>query len=145
MREFTTAAKSAEQTGELGTEVTMVIDGREVTFLPATEGQIALMLSADILPFQQKISTAINFFFNVLKDGRDVDHFKGRMFDRSDPFGAIEIADIVEGLVEEWTANPTSSPSDSTPSQVSTGGSSTVRPHHVESTPSAFGLTGSAT
>lgn len=146
MREFTTAAAAVENDGDtFGKDVTIKIDGREVRFLPATEGQLAMVLSTDSMPVMQKISVAVNFFFGLIRDGRDSDYFKARLFDRKDPFGAEQISEIVTALIEEWTGNPTQSSSDSTGSQDSTGDSSTESAPQVESTPSAFGLTASAT
>lgn len=148
MREFTTAAEVvAGEPGnaELGQEITMKIDGKEVTFLPVSEGALALILASAAQPLAEKIATAVNFFFTSLKDQRDVDFFKERMWNRADSFGPHTMAEIVEGLAEEWTANPTQSPSDSTGSQASTGGSSTESTQGGASTSSAFGLTDSAT
>ena len=146
MREFSTAAAAVETDGDtFGKDVTIKIDGREVRFLPATEGQLAMVLSTDAMPVMQKISVAVNFFFGLIRDGRDVDYFKSRLFDRKDPFGAEAISEIVSALIEEWTGNPTQASSDSTESQDDTGESSTESVRQPESTPSAFGLTGSAT
>lgn len=146
MREFSTAAAAVETDGDtFGKDVTIKIDGREVRFLPATEGQLAMVLSTDAMPVMQKISVAINFFFGLIRDGRDADYFKSRLFDRADPFGAESISEIVTALIEEWTGNPTQSSSDSTPSQDDIGAVSTPSAPLQVSTPSAFGLTGSAT
>jgi hypothetical protein len=146
MREFTTAAEAVETTGDtFGKEVTIKIDGREVRFLPATEGQLAMVIGSDAVPLMQKISTAINFFFGLVRDGRDADYFKQRLFDRADPFGAEQITAIVEALIEEWTGNPTQSSSDSTGSQDDTGAPSTPSAPQPGSTLSPSDLTGSAT
>jgi hypothetical protein len=150
MREFLVAAEAEQDEGEIGPEITVGIqekDGtmKQVTFLPITEGQLALVLASDVQGMAQKISTAINLFFNLLKDMRDIDHYRARMYDRTDKFGSANIAEVIEGLVEEWTANPTSSPSDSTSSQGSTGSSSTAKPRRAGRTHSAFGQTDSAT
>lgn len=138
MREFTTAAKAVIDDGDtFGHEITTKVDDYEVTFMPCTEGQLAMLLGTDGVPINEKIATAINFFFGVLKDARSVDHFKQRLWDRSDPFGPSEVSEIVQDLIEEWSANPTQSSSDSTGSPPSTGASSTAKRRHAASTPSS--------
>ena len=146
MKEFTTAAKAVIDEGDtFGHEITTKVDGYEVTFMPCTEGQMAMLLGTDGVPIHEKIATAINFFFGVLKDARDVDHFKQRLWDRSDPFGPGDVSEIVQELIEEWSGNPTQSSSDSTGSQPSTGASSTGSTPDGASTRSAFGPMHSAT
>lgn len=51
----------------------------------------------------------------------------GRLMDRSDPLGAGTLADVMKGLVEKWSGNPTGLPSDYLPPQKPTGGRSTGR------------------
>ena len=127
MREFVTAAKAVQDDGDtFGRDTMMKVDGREVWFMPATEGQMALLLSTDMLPTTDRISIGVNLFFGLLRDDRDSDHFRGRMFDRKDPFGAGEIAEIVQALIEEWSGDPTQESSDSTGSPPPTGESSTA-------------------
>lgn len=138
MREFVTAAKAVGDEGDtFGHDTEIKIDGRTVRFLPATEGQMALLLSTDMLPTTDRISIGVNLFFNLLRDDTDSDYFRARMFDRKDPFGAGEIAEIVQSLIEEWSGDPTQESSDSTPSPPSTGESSTARAPRKASTPSS--------
>lgn len=146
MREFVTAAKAVETEGDVfGWDTERKIDGRTIKFLPATEGQMAMLLGSDIAPMGERVSTGINFFFGLLRDDRDADYFKGRMFDRTDPFGSGEIAEIVQDLIEEWSSDPTQSSSDSTSSPPSTGESSTASSLHAVSTPSSSDQTVSVT
>ena len=138
MREFVTAAKAVETEGDtFGRDTTVKIDGRDIRFLPATEGQMAMLLSTDMLPTTDRISIGVNLFFNLLRDDTDSDYFRQRMFDRKDPFGAGEIAEIVQGLIEEWSGDPTQESSDSTPSPPSTGASSTAPARRKASTRSS--------
>jgi hypothetical protein len=138
MREFVTAAKAVEDEGDtFGRDTTIKIDGRDIRFLPATEGQMALLLSTDMLPTTDRISIGVNLFFNLLRDDTDSDYFRARMFDRKDPFGSGEIAEIVQGLIEEWSGDPTQESSDSTPSPPPTGASSTARAPRKGSTRSS--------
>lgn len=138
MREFVTAAKAVQDEGDtFGRDTDMSIDGRTVRFLPATEGQMALLLSTDMLPTTDRISIGVNLFFNLLRDDTDSDYFRQRMFDRKDPFGAGEIAEIVQALIEEWSGDPTQESSDSTSSPPPTGASSTARAPRKASTRSS--------
>jgi hypothetical protein len=151
-KEFNTSARAAVKSGdgEGAQPVTIMHDGREVTFNGATEGQISLILAAlsDTSGTLNGISTVINFFFSLLDsdqlegDGEDdeddlarvraqldsdVRYFKLRLLDPHDPFDGGDICDIVLYLIEEWTARPTRKPSDFMPSQKSGGQKSTGR------------------
>lgn len=116
MREFKTAAITADTkaSNSFGKEVTFNIDGREVRFLPATEAQIALMVSAMMSEVDGQVATIINFFFSLLADKSDEMYFRRRLFDRNDGFNSESIASIAEALLEEWSGNPTQESSDST-------------------------------
>lgn len=146
MREFVTAAKAVADEGDtFGWDTERKIDGRTIRFLPATEGQMAMLLGSDIVPMSERVSTGINFFFGLLRDDRDAEYIKGRMFDRTDPFGSGEIAEIVQDLIEEWSSDPTQSSSGSTQSPPATGESSTASSLHAVSTPSSSDQTASVT
>jgi hypothetical protein len=146
MREFITAAESAGDDGDtFGHDLTIKVDGREVEIMPAAEGALAMLLASDAVPIQQKVSASINFFFSILRDSRDEDYFKQRLFDRADRFGGSQIAELVQGIIEEWTGDPTQLSSDSTGSLDSTGGSSTGSAPVKASTRSSSRRTASAT
>lgn len=134
VKQFTTAAKAAEHDPEavLGAPITIEMDGREVTFQGATQGQLAVLFAgaSDTTSKTQNIASTINFFFSLVEDEDDVRYFKVRLLDRKDAFDADDVADIVMHLVEEWTANPTKQPSDFMPSQKSDGPKSTARQPH---------------
>lgn len=146
MREFITAAAAAGDEGDtFGHEITIQVDDREVRILPAAEGALAMLLASDAVPLQEKVSASINFFFSILAERADEDHFKLRLYDRDDPFGGSMIAELVEGIIEEWTGDPTQSSSDSTGSLDSTGASSTASAQPKASTRSSSRRTASAT
>lgn len=151
-KEFNTAARKAlaSTDAELPQPVTVTVDSREVTFQPATEGQIALILAAlsDTSGTLNGIATVINFFFSLLdptklevQDGEDdsgladamskldsdIRYFKLRLLDGNDPFDGGDVIDIVSYLIEEWTAHPTKQPSDFMPSHKNGGRKSTAR------------------
>jgi len=129
LKEFTTSARAAEE-ARIGLPVTVKVDDREITFSPATESEMAMLLAASSPTGNtvEAIADTINFFFALVEDEDQHSYLRGRLFDRGDPFDVSDIADIVVYLVEEWTARPTSSPSDSTPSRRSAGRRSTARP-----------------
>lgn len=146
MREFITAAEAAGENGEdFGSDITIKVDGRDVRIMPVNEGALAMLLASDSMPVHQKVSAAINFFFSILRDGHDEDYFKQRLFDRRDPFGGAQVAEIVEAVIEEWTGDPTQSSTDSTGSPPSTGESSTASAPRKGSTRSSSHRTASAT
>jgi hypothetical protein len=158
VREFSTAARVAvvRDEGDRPLPVTIKVDDREVTFQPATEGQIALILAAlsDTSGALNGIATVINFFFSLLDPDRldvddeedddfqavvrrlddDVRYFKLRLLDSKDPFDGGDIVDIVVHLIEEWTGNPTKQPSDFMQSQKSGGQKSTAKRRSTAST-----------
>jgi hypothetical protein len=159
VREFNTAARTAvvRDDGDQPLPVTVKVDGREVTFQPATEGQIALILAAlsDTSGTLNGIATIINFFFSLLDPSKlesededddealervraqldsDVRYFKLRLLDHDDPFDGGDICDIVIHLIEQWTGNPTKKPSDFMQSQKHGGPRSTAKRRSTAST-----------
>lgn len=53
------------------------------------------------------------------------DRLYNRLMDRSDPLGPHTLVDVMLGLVEEWSGNPTGSPQDFLPGRKRTGATST--------------------
>lgn len=146
MREFLTSAEAAGDDGDdFGKDVEIKIDDRVVKIMPVNEGALAMLLASDAAPLHQKISANLNFFFSILRDGRDVDYFKSRLYDRVDSFGTDTVVDIVEAVLEEWSGDPTQSSSDSTGSPDSTGATSTESAPRKASTRSSSRRTASAT
>jgi len=137
IKSFTTSGKSVEQNeAPIGQPVKVDMDGREVIFLPPTTGQWAVTMAggSDTSSPADMVATQINFFFSML-EADDVSYFKHRLFDREDPFDVDNIAEIIEHLLEEWSARPTKQPSDFLPSQRSAGKRSTAARQHMASTP----------
>lgn len=48
-----------------------------------------------------------------------------RLFDGDDRFGSVTLVEVMQKLVQQWSANPTGSPADSSSSRRTTGGRST--------------------
>lgn len=133
LKEFVTAAQSTDGNEVLGTPLRIKVDGRKVGFLPATQGQIAILLAgtSDSADTGDMVASSINFFFALLENRSDVSYFKKRLLDRADPFEADQISEIVAYLVEEWSARPTKAPSDYMQSQ-SSGGQRSTGPQDYE-------------
>ena len=128
MKQFQTAVQAnvEAKTGETLPDVQIEHDGRVITFVGPTTSELALIMSTDLASIGVQVSTTLNFFFGLIKDVRDVDYFRRRLFDRTDSFSADGIVDILMYLVEEWSARPTQQPSDSSPQQQPTGSTSTA-------------------
>lgn len=139
IKQFRTAAKAQVDNEEAtGEPLEVDIDGRAVTLLPPTAGQLGLALTgnSDMASTPENIASSINLFFGILED-HDAKFFRRRLFDRADPFDIDQIAAILEYAMEEWYGRPTKQPSDFLPSQHSTGKKSTAKRHRqVASTPS---------
>lgn len=131
MREFTTAVGRVEGHQLPGKPITFRHDGREVTFNRPTETQIALLATAvgGYGGDMAGTTTIIAMFFEMAED-QTARYFRGRLFDRTDPFDLVGdggLLDILTSLMEEWTGNPTQSPPASTSAQRPTGGRSTAK------------------
>lgn len=130
MREFTTAARRAAPSAIEGAEpIEFNLDGDVFTAYPPSPGQLALLISAqaDSREVTESIAAVIDFLNGILdEDAQAV--FRRRLLDREDPFDFDSVNEIVEGLIEEWSARPTQPSSDS-PSLPKTAGSrSTAKP-----------------
>lgn len=119
MREFTTAAKAVEDpTGA----VKFILDGRELTAYPPTDGQLAIFMASmgRHTGDNTKVAGAIDFFLEVLDDDSHA-YMAERMLDRRRPFDLDLVIEIMRYLVEEWSGRPTQPLSVSTQSQESGG------------------------
>lgn len=67
-----------------------------------------------------KLAGVIDFMVEVLDDEGQA-YITNRLMDRKDPFGLEELEQIMEWMIEEWTARPTERPSGSTRSASSVG------------------------
>jgi hypothetical protein len=136
LREFTTAARRAAPTAFDGAQpITFKIDGDEFTAYPPTPGQMAMLVSAQAEGRDVTTSMAaiIDFIDGLLdEDGREM--YRRRLLDRDDPFDFDTVNEIMEGLMEEWSARPTKSPSDYASSRKSGGSRSTAKRRSPAST-----------
>lgn len=129
MKEFTTAARRSAPTAIDGAEpITFTVDGEEYTAYPPTPGQLALLISAQAKNREpeESIASIIDFLDGILDENAQA-MFRKRILDREDPFDFDTVETIMEGLIEEWSARPTSSPSASSSSPANGGRKSTAR------------------
>lgn len=126
MLEFTTAVKDAEV--EEGEEdvIEYDLDGVLMTAYRPTGGQFAMLMAMTTKYSSDQEATAglITMFVNI-HDEEGQSHLANRLFDRKDPFDIEDVDRILKALIEDWSARPTESPSDSASSPPSTGQKST--------------------
>lgn len=136
MKEFTTAARRTAPTAIEGAEpITFSVDGIEYMAYPPSPGQLALLISAQAKNREpeESIAAIIDFLDGILDENAQAD-FRRRLLDRDDPFDFDNVETIMEGLIEEWSARPTKSPSASSSSPANGGRKSTARRRSAPST-----------
>lgn len=130
MKEFVTAAEEVvdEEEGLDSGVLEFAIDGFEVKAYKPGSGQFALLMASTgrHSNVAEKTAGAINFFMSVLDD-EAYNHVVSRLLDRKDPFGIEQVSEIMEWMIEEWSARPTQSSSGSSPSRKPAGRKSTPR------------------
>jgi hypothetical protein len=126
IKEFVTALRAAEEPDEEHVEFT--IDGHVLKCYRPSPAQLAYAMSAvgRRRETSEKVAGIIDFFVEVL-DEESQAYVENRLLNRKDPFGLDEVEQVLEWMVEEWTARPTEPPSGSTRSR-SNGGRKSTRP-----------------
>jgi hypothetical protein len=133
MKEFTTAVEEHEYNDKDVLE--LAIDGHELFANRPTDGQIALTM-ASMGRFSDdttRMAAIIDFFVSVFDDESHT-YIVERLMSREDPLDLLTIEQMLRWMLEEWTGNPTQSPSVSTPSRGNGGPKS--RPRTTKSTSS---------
>lgn len=145
-KSFALAAEEANGTAEEALPFTMDGDDTQLyAYLPG-EGQMVLLLGvASELSDPGASSAAVMDVFWELLSEDTRRHLRRRLLSRTDPFGLADIMNIIEWLVEESTARPTTPSSASTSSQETTGRRSTGTARQRASTRSTSPRTASAT
>jgi len=115
--------------------IEFMVDGEQYTAYPPTPGQMALLVSAQAKNRDpgESIAAIIDFLDGILDENAQAD-FRKRLLDREDPFDFDNVEQIMEGLIEEWSARPTPSPSASASSQANGGRKSTAKRRSIPST-----------
>ena len=141
MKEFVTAVREENAPAvDIDDEIKFKHDGREVTFLKPSLGQLTIMMNMGRRDLDIKeLGTFVALFFELMDDETQR-HFQTRLMDRKDTFdldGEGGIFEIWETLIEEWSGRPTKKPTDYVAPRRSTGGRSTGTSRAKGSTSSA--------
>ena len=131
MKAFSTAGKHTSDDGFEGAEpLQFEVDGISFTAYPPTSAQFALFMAsqASNRTMADQLAAVIDFFDGMLEE-ESQRLFRDRLLDRDDPFDFVMVQDIMEWLIEEWSANPTQSQPDSVSSPPTTGRRSTAKRH----------------
>lgn len=128
VKKFTTAVKAESgdpEKAEVGSPVTIDLDGRSITFQPCTETEMALLITHTSAEARvvDKIATPLNILFGLMQP-EDYNYLRARLFNRDDDFEATDCLEVIIHLIQEWTGDPTRGQSGSTRSRQSTGRSS---------------------
>lgn len=127
MKEFITAA--IEAAGEDEEFLEFNVDGVLCRAYRPNDGQIAVLMattSAKHLSEAEMVAGVINFFVAVLDDDTH-NYLVTKLLDHKDKFGINEVQEIIQWMIEEWSARPTQSSPGSTPSPPKGGRKSTPR------------------
>lgn len=134
MRQFTTAARRGAAAVRNPVDVTFEFEVREGEFVEMTAhapttGQLALFMAHQL----DAGSGAVRAMFNLLSavlDPRDYRIVEQQLHEGLD---VVVVTEVVQYLIEEWSARPTLPPSDSATSPPTTGSRSTGKPLAVVS------------
>jgi hypothetical protein len=150
MKSFELAAADAAGIDTDRMPFKMAGDDTQLYAYRPTEGQMVLLLGLvdiDETDMQKGVGAAADLM-GVFWESLDEDtagHLRRRMRSRTDRFGMGDVMNIIEWLVEEASARPTTPPSGSTSSPGSTGTRSTASARQKASTRSPSRRTASAT
>lgn len=122
---------SASESVPAGDDQTVMIEDRKITFLAPTTSHIVLMSSIleGAKDEARRASIIINWFFSMLDDPLDRGYFETRLFDHKDPFDLVNITEVIDYLMEQWSARPTQPSSTSSGSPKPGGKKSTGKRH----------------
>jgi hypothetical protein len=149
MKSFELAAAEAAGVDTDRLPFTMAGDDTQLYAYPPSEGQMVLLLGLIEMDTSGQDATqgaadVMGVFWELLEEATAA-HLRRRLRSRTDRFGLGDIMNIIEWLVEEASARPTTPPSGSTSSPGSTGTRSTAGARQRASTRSSSPRTGSAT
>lgn len=129
MKQFTTAARRGTAAVRNPVDVTFEFEVREGEFVEMTAhapttGQLALFMAHQIDTGTGAVRSMFQLLASVLDD-KDYRVIENQLHDGLD---VAVVTEVVQYLIEEWSARPTSPPSASPPSPPSTGSRSTESP-----------------
>lgn len=101
-------------------------EGRQVHAYRPADGQLALLMASMGRGMQANdaIAATVNFFCGLFEDD-DRYYIEERLLSRKRNIPIERIQELLEELIEKWSARPTQSPSASATSQQSVGQNST--------------------
>ena len=128
MKQFTTAARRGAAAVRNPVDVTFefeIRDGEfvEMTAHPPTTGQLALFMAHQI----DTGTGAIRAMFSLLDAVLTPEDYRIVENQLHDGMDVAVVTEVISFLIEEWSARPTLSPSDSAPSRSTTGRRSTAK------------------
>lgn len=146
MKSFDLAASEAAGVDVDRVPFTMAGDDTQLYAYLPSEGQMVLLLglASDTADAGSSSSMVMDVFWELMDDDTRR-HLRRRLLSRTDRFGLGDVMNIIEWLVEESSARPTTPPSGSTSSPGSTGTRSTASARQKASTRSSSPRTASAT
>jgi hypothetical protein len=129
LKVFTTSASKSESV-PAGEDQTVKIDDREITFQAPTVSHIILMASMleGAKDEKRRAAIIINWFFSMLPP-LDRGYFETRLFDHADDFDLVNITEVIDYLMEQWSSRPTQPSSTSSGSHSPAGKKSTGKRH----------------
>lgn len=145
-KSFSLAVQEATGTADDRLDFTMEGDDTQLYAYLPSEGQMVLLIgvASDLTDVGVASAAVMDVFWELMEtDTRR--HLRRRLLVREDSFGLGDIMNIIEWLVGESTARPTTPPSASTPSRGTTGRRSTATARQRASTRSPSPRTASAT
>lgn len=145
-KSFALAAEEASGTADERLDFTIDGDDTQLYAYLPSEGQMVLLLGVASESTDPGAASAavMDVFWELLEEDTRR-HLRRRLLARTDTFGLGDIMNIIEWLVEESAARPTTPSSGSTPSPGSTGRPSTASARQRASSRSTSPRTASAT
>jgi hypothetical protein len=128
LKQFKTAAREADRDEPIPEELEFGLDGRSLVAYYPGDGALAILMAetSQHQTIQTKVAGAIDYFYEMF-NADDAAHIRKRLLDKNDPFGFMDVQDIIEWVVEEWSGNPTRGRSASTRSRSTAGQNSRRR------------------
>lgn len=137
MKDFVTAAKAQladDDEQSFGFDVPFTVDKgtdkeREMVAVKPSDGQVTIFLAMagdDLAANTEVMSQSISFLYSLLTP-EDKRYLKRRLLDVNDDFGAVEVAEILSYILEEWSGKDSGSRTDSRRSRRPAGTRSTAK------------------
>lgn len=144
IKSFQSSQEESRDSEETAPDVTVKIDGREITFMGpnATESTFLMMNVSGSTNILKAVASSIDLILGLIKDDMDRRWLEQSLLDRRNPMSIELVTDVVLYLIEEWFTRPTQEQSTSSGPPSPTGRKSTASRHrkassHSTSAPAA--------